>query len=268
MLAKIHKMMLELENQAAAGGGTFEPAAVARLQQLLQALASHEDPEYRRLAAIAPHLHSQMTLKHYVSWIVPVERVLQKQLRDDEFLIFTQDGSQKALPKVPLFLVLHNLRSAFNVGAIFRTAECFGVQKIYLCGYTPLPTQDKLAKTAMGTESLIEWEEVPKITELLPRLRTELATHIVALETTSHAVSIESPFPPEGPTALVLGNERFGLDPEVLSLCAEVRKIPLRGQKNSLNVGIATAIATYEFCRQWQDLPNSQATNSQGPGPR
>lgn len=249
LLRKIHKMMRDLETQATASS-SFEPGAVAKLQDELQALVTHPDPELQRVAAIAPHLHPQMTLKHYVSWIVPVERLLQKQLRDDEFLIFTQDGSQQALPKIPLVLVLHNLRSAFNVGSIFRTAECFGVQKIYLCGYTPLPTQDKLAKTAMGTESLIDWEEVPKIAELLPRLRTESACNIVALETTSHAIPLENTFP-EGPTAFVLGNERFGLDPEVLELCTEVRKIPLRGQKNSLNVGVATAIATYEFCRQW-----------------
>jgi tRNA G18 (ribose-2'-O)-methylase SpoU len=179
---------------------------------------------------------------------VPIERLLQKELRDDEFLIFSRDGTNSAIEKIPLVFVLHNLRSAFNVGSIFRTAECFGAQKIYLCGYTPLPTQEKLAKTAMGTDELVAWEEAAKITELLPRLKSA-GSKIIALETTSHALPLEKTFGQE-PTAFVVGNERFGLDPEVLELCDEVRMISLRGQKNSLNVGVATAIAAYEYSRQ------------------
>ncbi|MGZ3745156.1 MAG: RNA methyltransferase, partial [Pseudobdellovibrionaceae bacterium] len=205
--------------------------------------------EFRKIAEIAPHLHGKMTLKHYVSWMVPVERLLQKNLRDDEFLVFSEDGTQPLQKKIPLVFVLHNLRSAFNVGSIFRTAECFGAKKLYLCGYTPLPTQDKLAKTAMGTDALVEWEEVPKIAELLQELRAQ-GYNIAALETTSHAIPVNEVFPAR-PTAFVLGNERFGMDPEILELCTEVRAISLRGQKNSLNVGVAAAIAAYEFSRQF-----------------
>ncbi|WP_413287789.1 RNA methyltransferase [Bdellovibrio sp. HCB337] len=247
-LQNIHRLMLDLEKQAQSQN--FSAKALAPIQESLQAFVTHESLDFRKIAAIAPHLTTDMTMKHYVSWIIPVERLLQKELRDDEFLIFSQDQTAKAVEKIPLSFVLHNLRSAFNVGSIFRTAECFGVKHVYLCGYTPLPTQDKLAKTAMGTDSLVEWEEAPKIVELLKKLKSE-GNHIVALETTSHAVPLETSFPLEKPTVFILGNERFGIDPEVLELCPEVRKIPLRGQKNSLNVGVATAIATYEFSRQW-----------------
>ena len=100
----------------------------------------------------------------------------------------------------------------------------------------------------MGTDTLVEWEEVPKILDLVKNLRAE-NYNVVALETTSHALDLSKDFL-AGPTAFVLGNERFGVDAEILEVCTEVRKIPLRGQKNSLNVGVATAIATYEFARQ------------------
>jgi len=246
-LQTIHKMMLDLEKVAQ--DQSFSPEALEEIQAALQAFVTHEDFAFQKIAAIAPHLHPQMTMKHYVSWIVPVERLLQKELRDDEFLIFSEDGTQQIQEKIPLVFVLHNLRSAFNVGSIFRTAECFGVSKIYLCGYTPLPTQEKLAKTSMGTTGLIAWEEVLKLIDMLKDLRAQ-NYNIVGLETTSHAKSLESDFV-KGPTAFVLGNERFGLDPESLELCHEVRKIDLRGQKNSLNVSVAAAIATYEFSRQW-----------------
>lgn len=245
-LQNIHRLMLDLEKEAAAG---FDAKALATIQDALQAFVTHEELALQKIAAIAPHLHPQMTLKHYVSWIVPVERLLQKELRDDEFLIFTQDAVETTQEKLPLVLVLHNLRSAFNVGSIFRTAECFGVSRIYLCGYTPVPTQEKLAKTAMGTTGLVAWEEAPKLSDTLQSLRSQ-GYHLVGLETTSHALPVTAEFVAK-PTALVLGNERFGLDPETLELCHEVRKIPLRGQKNSLNVSVAAAIATYEFSRQW-----------------
>jgi tRNA G18 (ribose-2'-O)-methylase SpoU len=244
-LQNIHRQMLDLEKQPS----VFRPEALVKLQKDLEAFSFHEALEFRKISEIAPHLHPEMSLKHYVSWIIPVERLLQKILRDDEFLVFSRDGSQKAQKKIPLVFILHNLRSAFNVGSIFRTAECFGASKLYLCGYTPLPTQDKLAKTAMGTDSLVEWQEVPKITDLLQQLRRD-HYNLTALETTSHAIPLESKFL-RGPTAFILGNERFGIDPEILELCTEVRQIPLCGQKNSLNVGVAAAIAAYEFSRQW-----------------
>lgn len=246
-LQNIHKLMLDLEKTAS--DQRFSPVALEAIQSALQEFVTHEEHAFQKIGAIAPHLHPEMTLKQFSSWIVPVERLLQKELRDDEFLIYSEDATKKNVEKIPLVFVLHNLRSAFNVGSIFRTAECFGVSKIYLCGYTPLPTQEKLAKTSMGTAELIEWEEVPKISDILKTLR-EQNFHIVGLETTSHALPLQNDFA-KTPTAFILGNERFGLDADALNLCTEVRQIDLRGQKNSLNVSVAAAIATYEFSRQW-----------------
>ncbi|WP_374032774.1 RNA methyltransferase [Bdellovibrio bacteriovorus] len=195
------------------------------------------------------HLTPGMTLKHFVSYAVPFERLLHKNLQDDEFLVVENDREQ-AESKLPLVFVLDNIRSAFNVGSIFRTAECLGAEKIYLCGYTPLPTQWKVEKTAMGTQEYLSWEEAPKLLECLEELKDE-GYRIVALETAASASDLFEKFESE-PTAFVLGNERFGLDPEVLKIIDEVRIIPLRGRKNSLNVGVTAAVAGFEWMRQWR----------------
>jgi tRNA G18 (ribose-2'-O)-methylase SpoU len=251
---------------------TRSDAELARICTALEALLPTDSLEVQKISEIAKHLRPGMSAKEFANWVVPVERLLGRQLRDDQFLVYATDSETAAGEKLPLVFVLDNLRSAFNVGSIFRTAECFGVEKIYLGGYTPAPEQGKVASTAMGTAALVEWEARPKILELLQELKS--AGHaIIGFETTSHAVPLERPFqfavpamrpnvappgpsatnqsPPSPPTVFVFGNERFGLEPALLKLCDEVRKIPLRGKKNSLNVGVAVAIATYEFARQY-----------------
>ncbi|MNL17976.1 tRNA (guanosine(18)-2'-O)-methyltransferase [compost metagenome] len=154
------------------------------------------------------------------------------------------------MEKLPLVFVLDNIRSAFNVGSIFRTAECVGAERVILCGYTPTPAQAQVEKTAMGTQDYIDWEEGGKLFECLESLK-ENGYRIVALETTATAQDLYEPFERE-PTAFILGNERFGLDPEILKVIDETRIIPLRGRKNSLNVGVTAAVAGFEWMRQWQ----------------
>jgi tRNA(Leu) C34 or U34 (ribose-2'-O)-methylase TrmL len=249
-LKQVHGWMLALEKEMAEGfSAGLSEASLAPIKGTLLSFAGSESLELQKLAEIAKHLQAGLSAKQFSTWIVPVERTLGRELRDDQFLIFTEDAPQGLVEKIPLVLVLDNLRSAFNVGSIFRTAECFGVKKIYLAGYTPLPEQEKLAKTAMGTEVLVPWESAGKSADILAALRGD-GYRILGFETTSHAIEVQHPFS-EKPTAFVFGNERFGLEAELLQHCHEVRKIPLRGQKNSLNVGVAAAIATYEFSKQY-----------------
>lgn len=286
-LKQIHTLMLALEKTAGENPARgFLAKDFAPIFSALKLLEASEHFELRKIAEIQKHLRPEMTPQQFSSWLVPVERALGRELRDDQFLIFTKDAeaprafssagsaavsataaetNATATEKIPLVFILDNLRSAFNVGSIFRTAECFGVEKIYLAGYTPLPDQEKLAKTAMGTDTLVAWESAPKILELVSRLKSD-GYKIIAFETTSHAVEVQTEFA-AGPTAFVFGNERFGLEPSLLELCHEVRKIPLRGQKNSLNVGVATAIATYEFAKQRTARPQStpHATSQTSP---
>jgi 23S rRNA (guanosine2251-2'-O)-methyltransferase len=203
-----------------------------------------------RLADVQKHLHPEMALKHLVNFIVPFERLLQKSVQDDDFLVEENDKAVKDSETIPLVMVLHNIRSAFNVGSALRTAECLAIEKVYLCGYTPTPAQDKVARTALGTESLMEWEEQPAVLELLAKLKAD-GYHLIALETAEKSVDLYKEFP-RRPTALVVGNERFGLDQDILKAVDEIRRIPLRGQKNSLNVSVSLAVAGFEWTRQWK----------------
>jgi 23S rRNA (guanosine2251-2'-O)-methyltransferase len=153
-----------------------------------------------------------------------------------------------------LFLILHNIRSAYNVGAIFRTADGAGVSKIYLAGYSHAPSIEKnqdlkskadkmIEKTALGGEKSVAWEKCDDIFQLLEKLKKENCT-IVALETSSEAIELGK-FEPNCSVALILGNEVDGLSREILKKCDLVVAIPMRGVKGSLNVSIAAGVAAY-----------------------
>lgn len=167
--------------------------------------------------------------------------------RNDKFLIMQKE----------LFLILHNIRSAYNVGAIFRTADGAGVSKIYLSGYTPCPADDEkmrktdadkmIEKTALGAEKNIPWEKCEDLEKLLEKFRKE-KIQIVALEKTDDGTDIKK-FKPSFPMALILGNEVEGISKSVLEKCDAIVLIPMRGKKESLNVSVAAGIAIYEILK-------------------
>jgi tRNA G18 (ribose-2'-O)-methylase SpoU len=154
-----------------------------------------------------------------------------------------------------LFLVLHDIRSAYNVGAIFRTADGAGVSKIYLSGYTPCPpNRNKLhktqankmiEKTALGAEKNIPWEKCDDLEKLLEKLRSN-KIKIVALEKTKNSIDIKN-FKISFPVALILGNEVDGVSKSILKKCDAIVSIPMRGKKESLNVSVAAGIAMYDL---------------------
>lgn len=219
------------------------------LKAEISACAEAESPNLRRLANTAQHLHDEVSLSHFYAFLVPFERLSNRALRDDEFVVLEGDKTQLARDRLPLKLIVENLRSAFNVGALFRTCECLGVSEILLCGYTPDPaTDNKTARTSMGTDSQVKWRRFDRTTQACEALQEEGYT-IVALETTQSATSLhEIQF--RGPTALLIGNERFGLEGDTLRAADTICRIPLRGSKNSLNVGIAFGITAFEWLRQ------------------
>lgn len=248
-LEEIHKLFLKLEKSSR--DFSFSEPELKSLKEKISALKASESSEIVRLASLARHLTPSMTLKHFVSFAVPIERLLHKNLQDHEFLVIENDRHSSAQEKLPLVFVLDNIRSAFNVGSIFRTAECLGASHVYLCGYTPLPTQWKVERTAMGTQEYLAWTEAPKLLECLQGLKDD-GYRLVALETAANATDLFAAFDPT-PTAFILGNERFGLAPEILKVIDEVRIVPLRGRKNSLNVGVTAAVAGFEWIRQWRN---------------
>lgn len=246
-LEEIHKLFLSLEKTS--GDSQFEKQSLDKLKKLIAALIQSENLDVARLAGVEKHLTTDMTLKHFVAYLLPFERLLNKNLQDDDFLVLTNDKTSTQQTTLPLICVLDNIRSAFNVGSIFRTAECLGLESVYLCGYTPLPDQWKLSKTAMGTQDYQDWKPFLKTAEALNTLKNK-GYKLVALETSEVATDLYADFE-QTPTAFILGNERFGLDPELLKLVDEIRVIPVRGRKNSLNVGVTAAIASAEWSRQY-----------------
>lgn len=204
-----------------------------------------------RLAGLARLVTPGMTRRQLWCVLVPIERRIAKlKVTDVEILEGDAERVGESPPPMALTVVLDSLRSAFNVGGIFRTAECFGAGKIILCGYTATPEDPRVARAALGTERRVPWEYTEDIREAVSTLQTA-GTPCVALETVPDAPSPDGfdwPFP----CALLLGNERFGLPADVVSRCAGVVRIPLAGVKNSLNVGSAFAIAANAIRRCWE----------------
>jgi tRNA G18 (ribose-2'-O)-methylase SpoU len=147
-----------------------------------------------------------------------------------------------------LGVVLDNIRSTFNVGAIFRSSDGVGIKRIHLCGITPSPTNPKVHKTSLGSELTVNYETHPNTVSLIKSMK-ENGYIIWALEKTSMSQSIFNFEISESsqPTILVVGNEITGVDPDVLKLCDAHLHIPMVGIKNSLNVAIAFGIAVYSL---------------------
>lgn len=218
------------------------------LKRLISQLGAYEDPLLNRLSEIERHLSLEMNLKHFVGFIVPFERWLNRSLQDDDFLISTGDNSN-LVQRAPLAVVLDNIRSAFNVGSILRSLEAFGGVECYFCGYTPTPESDKVIKTAMGTIDCISWRYALHLDQAISELKSD-GYQIIGLETAQNSQPLYQTQLPKK-CAILVGNERFGLDINSLKLCDQVVHIPLYGSKNSLNVSIATGIALNEWRRQW-----------------
>lgn len=146
--------------------------------------------------------------------------------------------------RFPIVLVLDNLRSAYNVGSIFRTAECAYIEEIVLCGITAKPPHPGVEKTALGTTSLIPWRYEDEIGRAIDKLRDK-GFKIVSLELTDRSVPIQSLRREDFPLALVVGNEVFGVSQEILDRSDIIVEIPLFGEKESLNVAVAVGVALF-----------------------
>lgn len=155
----------------------------------------------------------------------------------------------KNLKKQRTLLILHNIRSVYNVGAIFRTADAAGISKIYLTGYTPAPldrfgkVRKDIAKSALGAEKTVPWEQSARIGDIVKKLKKE-KTKIVAIEQSPRSIDYKK-FKMSGATAFILGNEVGGIEKNILKQCDKVIEIPMRGKKESLNVSVSAGIVLF-----------------------
>lgn len=151
--------------------------------------------------------------------------------------------------KLPVNVILQDVRSALNVGAIFRTCDACNVDTLYLSGITPYPPHNKIPKTALGAIDMVSWVHNKDIQEVINEVKGK-GNKIVSIELTKDARNIfEYDF--SYPTTIVMGNEISGVSSEVLSQSDDIIYIPMFGEKESLNVATTTGIVLYEIVRQY-----------------
>jgi tRNA G18 (ribose-2'-O)-methylase SpoU len=148
------------------------------------------------------------------------------------------------LPKNPLYIILDNLRSAFNVGAIFRLCDGMRISGLFLCGYTAFPPHVKLDKTSLGTIAYVPWKRFATTLEAVHYLKKKKIP-VWAAETTSHSRDYRTLTYPDQ-LGIVFGNEALGVEQVVLEACDQLVEIPLYGFKNSLNVATSCAVLGFK----------------------
>ncbi len=249
-LEEIHHLFTGLEQDSKDHG--FDGQLLEELINLIGTLDQSEDPILKKLSRYKDSLKPEMSLKHFTTIAVPFERYLKKSITDGDFLVSSTDRDHLVMKRAPLHFIIDNMRSAFNVGSIFRTADTIGAQKIWLTGYTPTPHQPQVDKAALGSTMVVEWQSTT-FQECVAELKVK-KFNLIALETSAKAVDISMDFDFTHPTAFIIGNERFGLDKDQLEISNEIRRIPVYGIKNSLNAAVAAASAGYEWRKQFNEI--------------
>ena len=151
--------------------------------------------------------------------------------------------------KIPLVVVLDNVRSMHNVGSVFRTADAFLLKAIYLCGYTPQPPHRDIHKTALGATETVEWKYFPTAADAVQCLQKE-EYRIFAVEQVENSISLNAfESQPGDKLGIVFGNEMDGVGEDVLKLCDGSIEIPQLGMKHSLNISVAAGIVLWELVR-------------------
>ena len=154
--------------------------------------------------------------------------------------------------RLHLEVLLDNIRSVYNVGSMFRTADGAGIAHLHLCGITALPDHPRIAKTALGAEKAVPWTYYRNGVDAAVALKAQ-GYHLWALESSPRSQSLfAAAVEPTGrPAVLVVGNERVGVDPGILAHCQRVFALPMQGQKESLNAAVAFGIAVYTLRYGW-----------------
>jgi len=150
--------------------------------------------------------------------------------------------------RLPVTVLLDHVRSVYNVGAFFRTADAAGVERLYLAGYTAAPPHRGIAKTALGAEETVAWERVVDPVETVRGLRDQ-GYEIAAVETAGAAVDLYE-WRPRFPVCVIFGHEVDGVRPALLERCDTLVRIPMLGTKRSLNVATAGGVVIYELLRK------------------
>jgi len=156
----------------------------------------------------------------------------------------------ESIERLPVAILLDNVRSMYNVGAFFRTAEALRLERLVLCGITAHPPKHQITKTALGAEERVPWEHDWDALAAAGRLR-EQGFELAAIETTLHSVDLFE-WQPRFPLCVMFGHETDGLRPDLLAACDTHVRLPMLGRKHSLNVATAGGVVAYELLRKYR----------------
>lgn len=160
----------------------------------------------------------------------------------------------KQAEKTPLIIVLDNIRSLNNIGSVFRTADAFLVEKIYLCGITAQPPHKDIHKTALGATETVDWEYQENTLELVQKLKVEDIT-ILSVEQAENAVMLDEFTPSEHQKyAVIFGNEVKGVDQKVVNASDVVIEIPQYGTKHSLNISVSAGVVVWDLFSKMRSI--------------
>lgn len=181
-----------------------------------------------------------------------------RKLKNSELKRLDIRGFKEA-PKTPLVIVLDNIRSLNNIGSVFRTADAFLLEKIYLCGITATPPNRDIHKTALGATESMAWEYVEDTKSLVENLKLQ-GYRTLAVEQAENAVMLNE-FKAESPEkiALVFGNEVKGVSQEVVTACHGVLEIPQFGTKHSLNIAVSVGVTVWDIWSKMNPLPEGDS---------
>lgn len=169
-----------------------------------------------------------------------------RKLKNEELIRKTVSNFKQA-EKTPLILILDNIRSLNNIGSVFRTADAFLIEKIYLCGITATPPHKDIHKTALGATENVAWEYVENTLDVVQKLQNEKVS-VWAIEQTEKAVLLDVFQPKKNSKhAFILGNEVRGVAQEVVNACGQALEIPQFGTKHSLNISVATGVVVWDY---------------------
>ncbi|MFN3325662.1 MAG: RNA methyltransferase [Bryobacteraceae bacterium] len=161
-------------------------------------------------------------------------------------------AAYEGIERLPVVVLLDSVRSMYNVGSFFRTADAAGVEKLYLSGITARPPKKEITKTALGAEETVPWEHAPNPAALLARLRSE-GFEVAAVETSLHSVDLFD-WRPRFPVCLIFGHEVEGVERGLQEACDTHVRVPMLGLKHSLNVATAGGVVLYELLRKYRRL--------------
>lgn len=178
-----------------------------------------------------------------------MKKLTHKEILDERLTV----EKAKIITRHPVSMMLVNIRSLYNVGSIFRTADSALLKMLILTGFTPHPPRKEIEKTALGAVDTVPWFYYKSIHQALEEQK-KIGMKLLAVEITDKKRSYDSIKKEEFPICLVLGNELTGLDNDIIDACDDSIEIPMYGVKHSLNVSVAAGIVAFEAVRLWKEL--------------